>query len=106
MALGYTRTRVPSQGVAMEGIGKERRFDKELARGCGTEEQQSTVEGAPFQPQPPFFNEINGSHAIALPKQYLVSSERSSFKRLLVEGEHTYIETLAAKERNSRHTAP
>jgi hypothetical protein len=52
----------------MEDIGKERRFDKELARRCGAEEQQSTVEGAPFQPQPPLFNEINGSYFIALPK--------------------------------------
>jgi hypothetical protein len=73
----------------MEGIGKERRFDEELARGRGAEEQQSAVEGAPFEPQPPFFNEINGGHFVALPKQHLVSRERSPFKRGLVEGEHT-----------------
>src|SRR5262245_48508067 len=72
----------------MEGIGKERCCDKELARGCGAEEEQSTVDGAPFQSQPSFFNEINGSHVIALPKQHLVSSERSSFKRVLVERQH------------------
>jgi hypothetical protein len=59
----------------MEDIGKERRFDEELARRCSAEEQQSTVEGAPFQPQPPFFNEINGGHSVALPKQHLVSGE-------------------------------
>src|SRR5262245_12662309 len=81
----------------MEGIGKERRCDEELARGCGAEEQQSTVEGAPLQPQPPFFNEINGSHFIALPKQHLVSSKRSSFKRVLVERQHIHIRTLAAE---------
>src|SRR5262249_16682252 len=85
-------------GVAMEGIGKERRSAKQLASGRGAEEQQSTVEGAPFQPQPPFFDEINGSHFIALPKQHLVSSERSSFKRVLVERQHTHIRTLAAEE--------
>src|SRR5215472_13560657 len=82
----------------MEGVGKERRCDEELARGCGAEEQQSTVEGAPFQPQSPFFNEINGSHFIALPKQHPVSSERSPFKRVLVERKHTHIRTLAAEE--------
>src|SRR5262249_56908162 len=65
-----------------------RRFDEELARGCGAEEQQSTVEGAPFQPQPSFFNEINGSHSIALPEKHFVSGERSSFKRILVERQH------------------
>src|SRR5215510_6186364 len=74
--------------VAMEGIGKERRFDEELARGCGAEEQQSAVEGAPFEPQPPFFDEINSSDFITLPKQHLVSSERSPFERVLVEGQH------------------
>src|SRR5262245_31657363 len=84
----------------MEGIGKERRCDEELARGRGTEEQQSAVEGAPFQPQPPFFNEINGSHFIALPKQHLVSSERSPLKRVLVERQHTHIRTLAAEGRS------
>src|SRR5215471_12004582 len=81
----------------MKGIGEERGCDEELARGRGTEEQQSTVEGAPFQPQPPFFNEINGSHFIALPKQHLVSSERSPLKRVLVERQHTHIRTLAAE---------
>src|SRR5262245_66642737 len=84
----------------MEGIGKERRFDKELTRGGSTEEQQSAVEGAPFEPQSPFFDEINGGHFIALPKQHLVSRERTSFKRLLVEGQHTHIQTLAAQECN------
>src|SRR6516164_3552531 len=86
----------------MEGIGKERRCDEELARGRGDEEQQSTVEGAPFQPQPPFFNEINGGHSIALPKQHLVSSERSLFKRVLVERQHTHIKTSTAKACNWR----
>jgi hypothetical protein len=84
----------------MEGIGKERRFNEELARGGSTEEQQPAVEGAPFEPQPPFFNEINGGHFVALPKQYLVSRERSSFKRILVEGQHAHIQTLAAQECN------
>src|SRR6516162_5810315 len=86
----------------MECIGKERRCDEELAHGCGAEEQQSTVEGTPFQPQPPFFNEINGSHLIALPKQHLVSSERSLFKRVLVERQHTHIQTSTAKACNWR----
>src|SRR6516162_1593906 len=84
----------------MECIGKERRCDEELAHGCGAEEQQSTVEGAPFQPQPPFFNEINGGHFIALPKQHLVSSERSPFKRVLVEGQHAHIQASTAKACN------
>src|SRR5262249_36607828 len=82
----------------MEGTGKEPRCDEERARGCGAEEQQSAVEGAPFQPQPPFFNEINGGHFIALPKQHLVSSERSPLERVLVEGQHAHIQTLAAEE--------
>src|SRR5215471_19908435 len=64
----------------MKGIGEERGCDEELARGRGTEEQQSTVEGAPFQPQPPFFNEINGSHFVALPNNtsFRASDRRSS----------------------------
>src|SRR6516164_4476710 len=86
----------------MERIGKERRCDEELARGRGAEEQQSTVEGAPLQPQPPFFNEINGGHFIALSKQHLVSSERSLFKRVLVERQHTHIQTSTAKACNWR----
>src|SRR6516164_7074930 len=92
--------RLPRHSVAMEGIGKERRCDEELARGRGDEEQQSTVEGAPFQPQPPFFSEINGGHFIALPKRHLVSSERSPFKRVLVERQHRHIQTSTAKACN------
>src|SRR5438105_2643216 len=84
----------------MESIGKERRCDEEFARGCGAEEQQPTVEGAPFQPQPPLFDEINGSQLIALPKQLLASSERSSFKRVLAERQHTHIQTSTAKACN------
>jgi len=43
---------------------------------------------APFQPQAPRFDEINRSDFVALPEKHLVSSERSSFERLLVERQH------------------
>ena len=43
-------------------------------------EVQGTAEGAPFQPQPPLFDEINCRDLVALPKQQLVSSERPPLK--------------------------
>src|SRR5262249_21143295 len=76
-----------------EGFGKQRCFDEEFVGRCGAKNQEPAVEGAPFQPQPPLFNEINGSDFIVLPKQDFVSGERPSFKRVLVERKHRYIPT-------------
>jgi len=80
-------------GVAMENFGKQRCFDKEFVGWCRAKDQQPAVEGTPFQPQPPLFNEINGPDFITLPKQQLVSAKRSSFKQFLIERQHSYVST-------------
>jgi hypothetical protein len=69
----------------MVSIGKKRRFNEELAGWRNAQDQQATVEGPPFQPQPSRFDEVDSSDFVALPEKHLVSGERSLFKRLLVQ---------------------
>ena len=87
----------------MENFGKQRCFDEEFVGWCRAKDQQPAVEGPPFQPQPPLFDELNGSDFITLPKQELVSAERSSFKGVLVERQHGYIPLTVVPAKAGTH---
>jgi hypothetical protein len=65
VALGNLR-RFRCHGVAMEDVGKKRRFNKELSARRGSNDQRSAVEGLTFQPQSPGFDEIDSGDFFAL----------------------------------------
>jgi hypothetical protein len=69
----------------MEDVGKKCRFNKELAGGGDTENQQPTIKGPALQPQSPGVNEIDRRDLIALSEQNFVSGKRPSFDNPFVE---------------------
>ena len=74
--------------VAMEDVGKQRGLDKEFAGRACPEHERASVERAPVQPQPPFFDEIDRLDFVALPEKTLVWAEPPPLKVGFVEGKH------------------
>src|SRR5262245_23112849 len=80
--------RLDRHRIAMEDVGKQRCFDEELVCRRGTQNQRAAVERPPLQAQAPRLDEIDRGNRVALPEKQLTSSERSCFKRLLIECQH------------------
>src|SRR5262245_47149179 len=72
----------------MKDVGEERRFDEKLVGPRGAENQRPAVERPPLQPQASQLDEIDRGDLVALPEEELISGERSSFERVLVECQH------------------
>ena len=86
-ALGYMHTCDGSVARASQWkmSAKSAASTKNLPDNVVPNDQRTTVECLPLQPQASRFDKIDSGDFLALPEQHLISSERTSLKFLFVE---------------------